>query len=372
MAEEVKNIPFINYHNLNKHYEKDFHKVLSKLIDKSWYILGENVTNFENQYADFNKTKHCIGVANGLDGLILSLKALNISEGDEVIVPSNTYIASWLAVTHVGAKVVPVEPWANTCNINPDEIRNKITKRTKAVMAVNLYGQSAELSAIKKICDEHKLYLVEDNAQAQGATCDGLLTGSFGQVNATSFYPGKNIGALGDAGAITTDDDEIAGKLRILRNYGSEKKYYNETIGYNSRLDELQAGFLSVKLSNLHNDNKKRNVSASIYNELLNNVGDILIPEIANGCTSVYHIYQIRTQRRDALQTYLADNKISTMIHYPVPPHLQKAYAYLDFKKGDFPIAEEIAETTLSLPMDPFISKDEIEFVCTSIKSFFK
>jgi dTDP-4-amino-4,6-dideoxygalactose transaminase len=371
MVEEVKNIPFINYHNLNRHYEKDFHEVLSKLIDKSWYILGENVKNFENQYADFNKTKHCIGVANGLDGLILSLKSLNICEGDEVIVPSNTYIASWLAVTHVGARVVPVEPREFTCNINPDEIRNKITEKTKAVMAVNLYGQSSELSAIKKICDEHKLYLIEDNAQAQGACCDGLLTGSFGHVNATSFYPGKNIGALGDAGAITADDDEIADKLRILRNYGSEKKYYNETIGFNSRLDELQAGFLSVKLSNLANDNKKRNVSASIYNELLNNVGDILVPEIAAGCTSVYHIYQIRTQHRDALQTYLADNNIGTMIHYPVPPHLQKAYAYLEFKKGDFPIAEEIARTTLSLPMDPFISKGEIEFVCTSIKSFF-
>jgi dTDP-4-amino-4,6-dideoxygalactose transaminase len=371
MNKEKRKIPFINYYLLNKQYENEFCDVLSKLIDTAWLILGKNVTEFEKNYAEFNQTKYCIGVANGLDALILSLKALGIQKGDEVIVPSNTYIASWLAVTHVGAVIVPVEPRKDTCNINPEEIVGKITSRTKAVMAVNLYGQSAELDTIKKICDEKAIYLIEDNAQAQGAKCNGRITGSFGVVNSTSFYPGKNIGALGDAGAITTNDDSIVKKVKTLRNYGSEIKYYNETIGYNSRLDELQAGFLKIKLTNLEKSNEKRTKISKLYDKLLNGVGDLILPQLASGCTSVYHIYQVRTNQRDSLQKFLSENGVATMIHYPIPPHLQKAYSHLGFKKGDFPIAENIAETTLSLPLDPFISDDDIAYVCECICAFF-
>jgi len=372
MSSNVTKVPFINFHKLNNIYEDRFQSVLSGMIARSWYILGQNVADFEKEYAAFNQTKFCVGLANGLDALILSLKALGIGKGDEVIVPSNTYIASWLAITHVGATVVPVEPRENTCNINPDLIAAKINGQTKAVMPVNLYGQACELTAIKKICDDNNLFLVEDNAQAQGATCDGSIAGSFGIINGTSFYPGKNIGALGDAGAITTDDADLAKKIQTLRNYGSQLKYYNETIGYNSRLDELQAGFLSIKLKDLSSANQHRQEAASWYKERLQDIAEITVPDLAEGCTSVNHIYQIRTERRAELQAYLTTKKIGTMIHYPVPPHLQQAYLHLGYKKGDFPIAEKIAETTLSLPIDPFIQPEEVSYVCDAIESFFR
>ena len=364
-------IEFLNFYNLNKPFESDFLSELSKIIEKKWYILGEKVSNFENEYAIFSNTRYCIGVANGLDALVLSLKALDIKEGDEVIVPSNTYIASWLAVTLVGAKVVPVEPDLETCNIDYTKVEEKINIRTRAIMAVNLYGQAAELVKLLKICNKHKIYLIEDNAQAQGATCEKQMTGSFGIVNATSFYPGKNLGALGDAGAITTNDEKIYNKIKLLRNYGSQIKYENEIIGHNSRLDELQAAFLSLKLKMLNEHNSHRIRIAQLYNDHLIGIGDIILPIVAEDCTSVFHIYQIRSKFRTLLQNELALNNISTMIHYPKPPHLQKAYSFLNYKIGDFPIAEEIANTTLSLPMDPHISDDEILKICNVIKNVF-
>ena len=238
-------------------------------------------------------------------------------------------------------------------------------------MAVNLYGQAAELYKIRKICDDNDLFLIEDNAQSHGATCLNKVAGSYGHINATSFYPGKNLGALGDAGAITTDSEDLAKKVKLLRNYGSEVKYKNEIIGHNSRLDELQAAFLSIKLKHLAEQNLQRIKNADLYNELLSGTGDIILPRVAEGCTSVYHIYQIRTQCRDLLQEHLKHHNINTMIQYPTPPYLQNAYAHLGYKEGDFPLAEEIANTTLSLPMDPFLSVEDIEYVCTSIKSFF-
>lgn len=365
-------IEFLDIKKINSDHAREYIDVLSKIIEDGWYILGKNVSAFEREYASFSNTKFCVGLANGLDALILSLRSLDIGPGDEVIVPSNTYIASWLAISQVGAIPVPVEPRSDTYNLNPDLIEAAITPATKAVMAVNLYGQAAELGIIKKICDTHKIHLVEDNAQAQGATCEGLLTGSFGVINATSFYPGKNLGALGDAGAITTNDEYLAERIKVFRNYGSRVKYYNEIKGYNSRLDELQAGFLRVRLQYLQEENAYRQSCADKYHELLKPIAELVLPVSAESCTSVHHIYLVRTSERDNLQKYLASHNIGTMIHYPLPPHLQSAYKELGFKKGDFPVAERIAETCLSLPMGPHLSMDDIEMIAKKITSFFK
>ena len=364
-------VPFLSLKELNKPFEKDFEQAYLDFIQSGWYILGERVTSFENTYSAFNKVKHTIGVANGLDALILSLKALNIAAGDEVIVPSNTYIASWLAISYVGAKPIPVEPRIETYNINPDLIEAAITPRTKAIMPVHLYGQICEMELIMAITEKHNLYVIEDNAQFQGAIYKGKISGSWGHCNGTSFYPGKNLGALGDGGAVTTKDADLARKVCILRNYGSEKKYYNEIKGINSRLDELQAAFLTIKLKKLNRDNLKRVQVARLYSELLEGVGDLILPELAADASSVYHLYVIRTEKRDQLQAYLTEKGIGTMIHYPVPPHLQEAYADLGYKKGDFPIAEEIAQTALSLPLWPGMTNEDVNFVISKIRSFF-
>lgn len=368
----MKKIEFLDLKEINKNYENSLKKELINVLNNGWFILGENVSAFEKEYALFSNAKYCIGVANGLDALIISLKTLGIGPGDEVIVPSNTYIASWLAVTHVGATPVPVEPNLMTYNIDPCLIENRITPSTKAIMAVNLYGQACELDKIKEICNKHSIFLIEDNAQAQGATCNNILAGSFGDISGTSFYPGKNLGAIGDAGAITTNNDSLKNLANVYRNYGSRVKYYNEFIGYNSRLDELQAAFLRVKLKDLDTQNNYRASLAGIYNKLLNNNENIILPFLANGCTSIYHIFMIRTKNRDKLQKYLQERNIQTMIHYPLPPHLQEAYKSLNFKKGDFPIAEEIAKTCLSLPMGPHLTYDDIEYVADSINLFFQ
>ena len=364
-------IPFLNLKQLNEPFENDFENAYRRFIQSGWYILGESLSEFEKEYSDFNNVQHTIGVANGLDALILSLKALNIGTGDEVIVPSNTYIASWLAISYLGAKCVPVEPRIETYNINPELIEAAITHKTKVIMPVHLYGQICEMDEIMKIAKKHNLYVIEDNAQSQGAFYKGKISGSWGHCNGTSFYPGKNLGALGDGGAITTNDPNLARIVSINRNYGSEKKYYNDVKGMNSRLDELQASFLSIKLKQLNRDNLKRIEVAGLYSKFLDGVGDLKLPELAADASSVYHLYVIRTKKRDELQSYLARNEIGTMIHYPVPPHLQKAYIDLGYKKGDFPIAEEIAETCLSLPLWPGMTKTMVKDISVQIKSFF-
>jgi dTDP-4-amino-4,6-dideoxygalactose transaminase len=368
----MKTIDFLDLKKINLKYSAEYAEALNKILDAGWFILGKNVEAFEIEYAKFSNTNYCVGLANGLDALILSLKSLGIGDGDEVIVPSNTYIASWLAVSQTGATAVPVEPRLDTYNLNPDLIESAITKSTKAVLAVNLYGQAAELEAIKKICDTHNLHLIEDNAQAQGAFCSGKATGSYGKINATSFYPGKNLGALGDGGAITTDDVDLADKVRMLRNYGSKIKYYNEQKGLNSRLDELQAAFLNIKLKGLQIENEHRQVCADKYRLLLENIEELILPACADSCTTVNHIYVVRTRKRNDLQAYLKAEGIGTMIHYPVPPHMQKAYSEMGYQKGDFPIAEEIAETCLSLPMGPHLSLEDVEFISKKINGFFK
>lgn len=366
------NVPYLDLRKINLAHRSAFLETFDEVLDSGWFVLGEHVARFEKEYAAFNTTGYCIGVANGLDALVLSLKALGVGPGDEVIVPSNTYIATWLAVSMVGASPVPVEPRMETYNLDPDRIEEKITSRTKAIIPVNLYGQAAELESICRIAKTHGLVVVEDNAQSQGAIHRNRPTGSWGDINATSFYPGKNLGALGDAGAITTNNPEYDKVVRTLRNYGSEKKYYNERKGVNSRLDELQAAFLSVKLKSLRDDNEERARLASLYGQSLSAVEEVTLTRLAPGTTSVHHIYLIRTSRRNELQEFLTDKGIGTMIHYPLPPHLQKAYAELGYGRGDFPIAEEIADTCLSLPLYPGIGDDSVYFVSEQIQSFFR
>ncbi len=364
-------VPYLDLLKINKSYSEELRSAYEQTMDSGWYILGKNVDAFEKEYANYSQTKYCIGVANGLDALIISLKALQIGAGDEVIVPSNTYIASWLAISYVGATPIPVEPRLDTYNLNPELIVSKITSKTKAIMVVNLYGQAAELEAICDIAKQNNIAVVEDNAQSQGAKYKGKLTGSWGDINGTSFYPGKNLGAIGDGGAITTSNIDLLKFCRVFRNYGSEVKYFNEIKGINSRLDELQAAFLRVKLSDLNRTNAIRADFAKVYDEALANVGDLVLPKVAENATSVFHIYLVRTKRRDELAAYLAENGIGTVIHYPIPPHLQEAYSELGYKKGDFPIAEEIAETCLSLPLHQEMTKEDINYVIETIKKFF-
>jgi len=365
-------IPFLSFESSNQQIKSEILSSFEHFFDSAWYVLGDQVKQFEQEYAAFNHVEHCIGVSNGLDALHLALKALDIGKGDEVIVPSHTYIATALAVSYVGATPVFVEPNINTYNIDPTKIEAAITSKTRAIMPVHLYGQACEMENIMAIAKKHNLFVVEDNAQSQGAAYKEKLTGSWGNINGTSFYPGKNLGALGDAGAVTTENEELALKVALLRNYGSQKKYYNEAIGFNMRLDECQAGFLSVKLKYLKEWTKQRQEIAGWYNEALKNINDLILPSVAEDATHVYHVYLIRTKHRDALQKHLADNGIGTLIHYPIPSHLQKAYQHLGFKKGDFPIAEEIADTCLSLPMWPGLKKEIVCSIADVIDGFWK
>ena len=363
-------VPFLSFTPQNQAVRTPVLEAMTRVFDSQWYVLGEAVKQFEAEYASFSTTAECIGVANGLDALHLALKALDVKEGDEVIVPSNTYIATWLAISYVGATPIPVEPNPTTYNLDPALLEAAITPRTRAIMPVHLYGQACEMGAIMAIAKRHNLYVVEDNAQSQGATFEGGITGSFGHINATSFYPGKNLGALGDGGAVTTNDADLAKRLRTLRNYGSQQKYYNEVIGYNSRLDELQAAVLSAKLPHLMEWTGQRQEVAALYNEQLAGIPSLQLPVVAAGASHVYHLYVVRTNRRDALQQYLTEQGIGTLIHYPIPPHLQQAYQFMNFKAGDFPIAEELATTCLSLPMWPGMTAEHVETVSQHIRTF--
>jgi dTDP-4-amino-4,6-dideoxygalactose transaminase len=363
-------VPFLNFAPVHGAIKSEMQNTFERVYDSNWYIMGKELEEFENEYSKYNNASFTIGVSNGLDALHLALMALEIGKGDEVIVPSNTYIATALAISFVGATPVFVEPNIETYNIDPLKIQNAITSRTKAIMPVHLYGQACEMDSIMKIAKENNLYVIEDNAQAHGATFNGKITGSWGDANGTSFYPGKNLGALGDGGAVTTNSEVIEKKIKMYRNYGSEIKYENKVIGHNMRLDELQAAFLKVKLNYIDKWTIQRKELAELYNKELQNIDGILLPKIHPYATHVFHLYVIRVKERDRLQKYLADNGIGTLIHYPVPPHLQEAYAHLGYKKGDFPIAEEIANTSLSLPLWPGMSVDELTFVTNCIKDF--
>jgi dTDP-4-amino-4,6-dideoxygalactose transaminase len=362
------NVPFLElkpgYDELRSEFDAAYHRVM----DSGWYLLGEELEQFETEFAAYCEEKFCVAVGSGLDALHLILKAYGIGSGDEVVVPSNTFIATWLAISHAGATPIPVDPDSETFNIVSESIEAAINPRTKAVMPVHLYGQSADMDPIIRIARKHGLKVIEDNAQAQGARYRGRRTGSLGDAAATSFYPGKNLGAFGDAGAVTTNDAALADRVRMLRNYGSRVKYHNDCQGYNSRMDELQAAFLRVKLKRLDEWNaRRRSVAARYFSELEDVVG-LKLPCVLEGVEPVWHIFALRHPRRDELQTSLAKVGIGTLVHYPIPPHLSGAYAKVGWKPGDFPVAEEIAKTELSLPLGPHLEPKSQEIVIQAIR----
>lgn len=364
-------VPFLNIAPQHEAIRAEVLAAVAAVYDGGWYVLGAAVEAFERTYAAQTGVAHCIGVGNGLDALTLSLRALGVGPGDEVIVPSNTYVATWLAASHIGARPVPVEPDPLTYTLDPARVAAAITPRTRALLPVHLYGQACPMDALLALAAHHDLRVVEDNAQAHGAAWAGRATGSFGHANATSFYPTKNLGALGDAGAITTHDPALARRLRSLRNYGTEQKYISEEAGVNSRLDELHAAVLNVKLRYLAEWTAQRRQIAAWYDAALSGVGDVVRPATAPGATHVYHLYAIRTARRDALQAHLTRAGIGTLVHYPVPPHRQPAYAHLGYGPGALPIAEELAATSLSLPLWPGMTADHVAEVAAAIRAFF-
>lgn len=353
--------------------EKELHREIKaafeRVYENSWYINGREDIAFENAFAKFCNTKCCVGVGNGLDALMLSLKSLGIGRGDEVIIPSNTFIATALAVTYVGATPILVEPDIRTFNIDPFLIKQKITPNTKAIIPVHLYGQPCDMDPIMEIADKYKLFIIEDCAQAHGATYKGKKIGTFGDVAGFSFYPGKNLGALGDAGAVVTDNNEIAKKIRALSNYGSDYKYHHIYKGNNSRLDEMQAAFLLVKLPHLNRMNEERRRIANRYLKEINNP-QITLPFVSEYTNPVWHVFGIRCQYRDKLEVFLNRNGIGTNKHYPIPIHLQECYKDFGFKRGDFPIAEEISATELSIPMYYGLADEEISYIIDVINSF--
>lgn len=362
-------IPFVSFKPMEKELDADLRAAFEKVYTNSWYIEGKEDKKFEETFAKFVGTDYCVGTGNGLDALMLALKALDIKEGDEVIVPANTYIATALAVTYVGASPVFVEPDIRTFNMNPNCIEEKITDKTIAIMPVHLYGQPCDMDPIMEIAKRHNLYIIEDCAQAHGATYRGKQIGTFGDVAGFSFYPGKNLGALGDAGAIVTNSKEVAEKVRALGNYGSDYKYHHIYKGNNSRLDEMQAAFLSAKLPHLVRMNNERRFIAERYLKGITNK-QINLPYVPDYANPVWHVFGVRCERRDDLERYLNENGIATNKHYPIPVHLQECYKDLGLQKGDFPVAEEISETELSLPIYYGMTHEEIEYVIEKVNSF--
>ena len=363
-------VPFLDLKSINLRDNATFHDALERVLESGWLILGKEVAAFETAFARYCGSAQALGVGNGLEALHLVLRAWGIGPGDEVIVPANTYIATWLAVTYAGATPVPVEPLDATFNIDPARIEAAITPRTKAIIAVHLYGQPADMDAIGDIACRHGIKVLEDAAQAHGARWRGRRTGALGDAAGFSFYPGKNLGALGDAGAVTTNDAKLAQSLDMLRNYGSQRKYENEVPGFNSRLDELQAAFLSAKLPRLDADNARRAAIAARYCEALTDVEGLALPFVAPGAEPVWHLFVIRSARRNALQQFLKERDIGTLIHYPIPPHLQRAYSDLGYKGGDFPISEAIHAEVLSLPIGPTMTDGEVDMVIDAVRAF--
>lgn len=351
-------------------YKKEYEDKALEVLNSGWYVLGKEVTTFEKEWAEYIGTDFCVGLASGLDALWISFRLLDIKEGDEVIVCSNAYIACVMGITINGAKPVFVEP-DEYDNIDASRIKDEITPNTKAILAVHLYGQSCDMTEIMNIARKHNLKVVEDCAQSHGNHWEGQRVGSFGDVSCFSFYPSKGCGAFGDGGCICTNNKELADKFKVFRNYGSDKRYHNEVVGANSRLDELQAGMLRVKLSHLDELNQERCCIADKYNEGIKNPL-IILPNIRPGADCVWHQYVIRTKYRDELKEYLEKKEIGTLIHYPIPPHLSDAYGYLGYKRGDFPIAEKNANEVLSLPIYNGMTDEEIDSVIDALNTFTK
>lgn len=383
-------IKFLDLHKINEQYRAGIDESIKRVLDSGWYLLGKEGENFEKNYSNYCGVKHSLGVANGLDALRLIIKAYGFLKGDEIIVPANTYIASILAISDNDCTPVLVEPDVNTYNINPDLIEEKITPKTKAILVVHLYGQAVEMEKIWALAKKYDLKIIEDSAQAHGAIYQGKRTGNLGDASGFSFYPGKNLGCLGDGGAVTTNDDDLAQKIKALRNYGSHVKYQNLYQGLNSRLDEMQAAVLDVKLKGLDEDNQRRREIAKFYRENIKNPA-IILPQLRHcetlsvgsdkNCTPkqsqsskydelshVWHIFAVRSEKRDELQKYLADNDIQTLIHYPIPPHKQQAYK--EWNDLSFPITEKIHAEILSLPISPVMPQEEVEKVVEVINNF--
>lgn len=349
-------------------YQEEYEKKTLEILRSGWYVLGNELTCFENEFAEFIKAKYCVGVASGLDALWIAFRILGIGTGDEVIVQGNTYIASIMGITINGATPVMVEP-DEYFNINADAIEEKITERTRAILVVHLYGQASNMKKIMEIARKYHLKVVEDCAQSHGASFEGKQTGTFGDIGCFSFYPSKNLGAFGDAGAIVTDDEELAAKIRVFRNYGSQKRYYNEVVGTNSRLDELQAGLLRVKLSHLGSLNTERQKICETYLKEIESPF-LELPQIRDGATSVWHQFVVRCNRRNELIEFLKKRGVDTNIHYPIPPHLSQAYEYLGIKRGSLPITERYAQEVLSLPLYNGMREEELKYVIQTVNEF--
>lgn len=349
-------------------YKDEYEKKVCEVLSKGWYVLGPEVSSFEKEFADYCGAKYCVGLASGLDALILAVRALGIKKGDEVLVQANTYIATVMGITINEATPIFIEP-DKYHNIDVKKLEENITNKTKAIMVTHLYGQASNMEEIKKIADKHNLYIIEDCAQAHGAKFNNQSVGTFGDVGCYSFYPSKNLGAFGEGGAIITNNEKVADMIKVLRNYGSEKRYHNKYIGMNSRLDELQAALLRVKLKHLDELNDERKCIADNYNKCIKNKY-IEKPKVLKNATTVNHLYVIRTKYRDKLIEYLDKNEIGTIVHYPIPPHLQEAYSYLGYKKGDFPITEQLSQEVLTLPLYNGMTEEEQNYVIDIINKF--
>lgn len=365
----IPTVPFLDVGATYVELRAEIDRAVAQVLEGGWYLLGHELEAFEKEWAAYVGARHCVGVANGLDALLLSLRALGVGPGDEVIVPSNTYIATWLAVTHIGATVVPVEPDERTYNIDPERVEQAITARTKVLLPVHLYGQAADMQPLLEIAQRRGLRVLEDAAQAHGARNCGLGVGALGDLAAWSFYPGKNLGAFGDAGAVTTNDGALADAVRVLRNYGSRVKYVNEREGFNSRLDDLQAAVLRVKLRHLDDWNARRKRAAAVYERELSDCG-LVLPTVHGAADPVWHLYVVQTDHRDALQRVLSDAGVQTLIHYPIPPHLQEAYRRLAFSPDAFPIARRMAEQVLSLPIGPHLRREQQQRVIDAVSAY--
>jgi dTDP-4-amino-4,6-dideoxygalactose transaminase len=363
-------VPFLDLKAAYKELQSQLDAAYRRVMGSGGYILGQEVEAFEDEFAGYCEAKYCIGVGNGLDALHLILRGYEIGAGDEVIVPANTYIATWLAISSAGATPVPVEPDIHTYNIDPGQIEEAITPNTRAIIAVHLYGQPADMDLIADIARKHHLKVIEDAAQAHGARYKGKRVGNLGDAAGFSFYPGKNLGALGDSGAVVTNDKDLANTVRMLRNYGSQVKYYHDLKGINSRLDSLQAAFLSVKLKHLDEWNNRRQIVARHYLKAMTEIPGLTIPSVPRWAEPVWHLFAVRHQQRDKLQKFLAEGKIGTLIHYPVPPHLSEAYAEQGWKLGDYPVTEKMADTILSLPIGPHLTEMMQKEVISKVKAF--
>lgn len=368
---KMKNIPLVDLKAQYKTIKPKVNSAIKSVLDSTHFILGDEVSDFEKKFARFSDAKYAVGVASGLNALEIGMRAIGIGVGDEVITPANSFIASSSAISFTGATPVLVDCEESSFNIGPLKIEEKITKKTKAIMPVHLYGRPAEMNQILKIAQKYNLLVIEDACQAHGASYQGKRVGSFGDFGAFSFYPGKNLGAYGDGGILTTISKKLAGEVAQMRNYGQSQKYHHEYLAWNSRLDTIQAAILLIKLEHLDKWNKARRRIAQIYNGLLKNL-PIITPEIPKDSEHVFHLYVIRYKKRDQLAEFLGSKGISTGLHYPIPIHLQKAYANLGHKKGDFPVSEKLSQEILSLPMFPELKDLEVEFIASSIKKFLK